>query len=231
VRASSNEGDIILDPFCGCGTAIAVAQKLNRRWIGIDITCLATGLIKHRLATAFGKVDFAVVGEPEALHEAQELAENDKFQFQCWALSLVKVPKVESKKGADKGIDGRIAIEDEHEGRKKIKHIIFSVKGGKNLTSSHVRDLRGVIEREDAAIGVLISLFEPTRDMRKEAASAGFYESIDGSKYPRIQLLTIEEMLAGKTYDAPRWAKSYSFKAAPKAKRKKEHRQKDFFEE
>jgi len=152
VRASSNEGDIILDPFCGCGTAIAAAQKLNRRWIGIDITHLAVTLIKHRLRDAFGEqVSYQVVGEPVSLPDAEELASTDPYQFQWWALGLVGARPVEQKKGADKGIDGRLYFHDEANG--KAKQIIFSVKAG-HTNVSHVRDLRGVLDRESAEIGV-----------------------------------------------------------------------------
>jgi len=146
IKASSNKGDMVLDPFCGCGTTIAVAQKLNRRWIGIDITHLAVALMKHRLKDMFGqKVNYKVVGEPVSLPDAKTLAENDKYQFQWWALGLVGARPVEQKKGADKGIDGRLYFHDESEGG-KTKQIIFSVKAG-HTGSGDVRDLRGVIER------------------------------------------------------------------------------------
>ena len=165
ISASSNEGDTVLDPFCGCGTAIAVAQRLDRRWIGIDITHLAVSLIKHRLASAFGEsAEFEVVGEPVSVPDAETLAQSDPYQFQWWALGLVGARPVDQKKGADKGIDGRIYFHDEAESG-KTKQIILSVKAGK-ASVAHVRDLRGVIDREKAVIGVLISLQEPTQPMR-----------------------------------------------------------------
>ena len=224
IRASSNEGDIVLDPFCGCGTAIAVAQRLNRRWIGIDITHLAVSLMKHRLSHAFGDtVEYEVIGEPVALSGAKELARDDPFQFQWWALGLVGARPVEQKKGADKGIDGRLFFHDEGP-KGKTKQTVFSVKAG-NVTLSQLRDLRGVVEREKAAMGVFISLNKPTAPMRKEAAGAGFYESPGWhKKYPRLQLITVGELLEGKKIEHPplRYADA-TFKKAPRAARQKGH--------
>lgn len=216
IRASSNEGDVVLDPFCGCGTAIAVAQRLKRRWIGIDITWLAIALIRNRLRDSFGDdVSYQVIGEPVSLTDAQALAEQDPFQFQYWALGLVGARPVEQKRGADKGIDGRIYFHDDPRG--KTKQIILSVKSG-HVNVSHVRDLRGVVEREQAQIGVLITLQEPTSPMRAEAASAGFYDSPWG-RHPRIQILTVADLLAGKRIDAPPLGQtSITFKKAPRAK-------------
>ena len=203
IRASSNEGDVVLDPFCGCGTAIAVAHRLKRRWIGIDITHLAVNLMKHRLQDTFGegvKDEYEVIGEPVDLQGASQLASEDPYQFQWWALGLVGARPVEQKKGADKGIDGRIYF---HEGDPAdVKQIILSVKAGANIGRHFVHELRGVLEREGAAIGVLITMEEPTRPMREEAASAGFYQSPWGT-HPRIQLLTVAELLAGRRIDAP----------------------------
>ena len=184
IESSSSPGGVVLDPFCGCGTTIAVAQRLGRRWIGIDVTALATTLIKTRLRDAFGDAArFHTVGEPITGDDAAELAASDPYQFQWWALSLVAARPVEEKKGADKGIDGRIYFHDEGQGG-KTKQIVLSVKAGK-VQVQHLRDLRGVIDREDAQIGVLISLQVPTKPMRVEAASAGFYESPWG-KHPRL---------------------------------------------
>ena len=206
IKASSNESDTVLDPFCGCGTAISVAQRLNRRWIGIDITHLAVGLIKKRLADAFGesvRSTYEVIGEPADLSGAQDLATNDPYQFQWWSLSLVGARPTEQKKGADRGIDGRLIFHDEPRGG-KTKQIIFSVKAG-HVQAAYIRDLRGVIEREDAQIGVLICMEAPTKPMRKEAAEAGFYKPPGlEDRFPRIQILTIEELLAGKQVEYPR---------------------------
>ena len=160
IAASSNEGDIVLDPFCGCGTTITSAQKLKRQWIGIDITNLAITLIRSRLTDTFaGNVEYEVIGEPVSLPDAAKLAADDPYQFQWWALGLVGARPVEETKGADKGIDGRIYF---HIGDGKTRQIILSVKAG-HVTVSHVRDLRGVLDREKADMGVLISLEEPTR--------------------------------------------------------------------
>ncbi len=203
LNASSNEGDTVLDPFCGCGTTIATAQNHKRKWIGIDITHLAISLIRHRLRDSFGdKVEFKTIGEPASLADARALAEsNDRFQFQWWALGLVGARPVEQKKGADHGIDGRLYFHDEGP-KGKTKQVILSVKSG-GVTVKDVRDLRGVVDREKAAIGVLITLEDTTRPMRSEAASAGFYSSPWGTKHPALQILTIQELLDGKKIDYP----------------------------
>lgn len=219
IKASSNEGDIVLDPFCGCGTAIAVAQKLNRRWIGIDVTHLAIGLIKQRLKDTHGESiasTYEVIGEPTSLPDAETLAHDDPYQFQWWALSLVGARPIEQKKGADRGIDGRLYFHDEAKGG-KTKQIILSVKAG-HTNVAHVRDLRGVIEREQAEIGVLISMEPPTKPMLKEAADAGFYQPPAlADRYPRLQILTIADLLSGKVIQFPRLLE-VTYKRAPKAK-------------
>jgi DNA modification methylase len=202
IKASSNEEDLILDPFCGCGTTIAVAQKLKRRWIGIDITHLAITLMKKRLLDAFGtEAKYNVVGEPTSLPDAAALAESDPYQFQWWALGLVGARPVEQKKGADKGIDGKIVFQGDAPGI--FENVEISVKAG-HVTTNHVRDLRGVVERDKAAIGVLISMEDSTKPMQTEAVTAGFYESKTwGKQYPKIQLLTIAELLSGKKIEMP----------------------------
>ena len=217
IQASSNDGDVVLDPFCGCGTAVASAQKLGRRWIGIDVTHLAIGLIKTRLRDAFGDAaQFTVIGEPTTAEDAAELAATDRYQFQWWALGLVGARPVDQKKGADKGIDGRLYF---HDGGKQTRQIIFSVKGG-HLKATDLRDLRGVIDREKADIGVLLSFETPTKLMRQEAASAGFYTSPWG-KHARLQLLTVAELLAGAQIHYPKTAGvNQTFKRAPKLKKK-----------
>lgn len=225
VSASTDEGDVVLDPFCGCGTTITASQKLNRRWIGIDITNLAITLIRSRLADTFGgAVEYEVIGEPVSLPDAAKLARDDPYQFQWWALGLVGARPVEEKKGADKGVDGHIYF---HVGDGQTRQIILSVKAG-HVSVSHVRDLRGVLDREKADIGVLISLEESTAPMRKEAASAGFYASPWG-KHARLQLVTVEDLLTGKTIDRPPIQTSLTFKRAPKAAPKvRERRRLDF---
>lgn len=218
LSVSSNRGDTVLDPFCGCGTTIAAAQKLGRRWIGIDVTHLAIGLIRTRLRDTYGagiEKSYKVIGEPEDLSGATQLANDDKYQFQWWALGLVGARPIEEKKGADKGIDGRLFFHDEGASG-STKSIVFSVKGG-HLKATDVRDLRGVVDREKAAIGVLITLDEPSKPMRVEAASADFYVSPWGTRHPRLQILTIKELLAGKRVDYPAGNHTnVTFKKAPK---------------
>jgi DNA modification methylase len=218
ISASSNEGDVVLDPFCGCGTATVAAQTLGRRWIGIDITHLAITLIKTRLKDSFGLVagkDYEVIGEPVAVPDAEALAATDPWQFQWWALGLVGARPTEQKTGADKGIDGRLYFHDEPGAQ--TKQVILSVKAG-HTSSPHVRDLRGVVEREGAALGVLISMQEPTSHMRTEAAAAGFYDSPWGGSYPRLQILTVAQLLAGERIDYPNVeGMDRTFKKAPKA--------------
>ena len=221
IKASSNEGELVLDPFCGCGTTIAVAQRLSRRWIGIDITHLAITVMKHRLRDAFGEqVAYRVIGEPTSVPDAATLAAEDPYQFQWWALGLVGARPVEQKKGADKGVDGRLYFHDEAEGG-KTKQVILSVKAG-STGVAHMHELRGVTEREKAEIGVLITMQEPTQPMRTEAASGGFYASPGwGGNYPRLQILTVAELLGGKGIAMPPIRQvSKTFKKAPRAKGK-----------
>ena len=221
IKSSSNESDTVLDPFCGCGTTIAVAQRLNRKWIGIDITHLAINLIKNRLRHGFPDIPpkemYEVVGEPVDVNGARQLAEdNDRFQFQSWALGLVYARPHEQRKGSDQGIDGRLYFHDEGEGG-STKQIILSVKSG-HVSVKDVRDLRGVIEREKAEIGVLLTLEDATKPMRTEAAAAGFYKSLyDENKYPRLQILTIAELLEGKSIGYPQHGHNVTFKRAPRA--------------
>jgi DNA modification methylase len=200
IESSSNPGDLVLDPFCGCGTTVDAAEGLGREWIGIDITHLAVNLIKHRLQDLHPGVVFDVVGEPTDMAGAQELASSDAYQFQWWALGLVGARPADQKKGADKGVDGRLFFHDEQGG--KTKQVVISVKSG-HVTVSQIRDLRGVMEREEVALGAFITMQAPTKPMRVEAAEAGFYDAPWGQKYPRLQILTIEELLAGKRIDMP----------------------------
>jgi DNA modification methylase len=217
IKVSSDEGATVLDPFCGCGTAVAVAQRLNRRWIGIDITHLAIGLIRHRLISAFGHAiveTFEVIGEPTDLAGARALSLTNRFQFQCWALG--RVGARHGGKGADRGIDGKLDFHDEPQGG-KTKQIIFSVKSGK-VGVGDVRDLCAVVGRENAEMGVLITLESDTRPMRTEASGAGLYKSPWGT-HPRIQILTVAEILSGEGIDMPPLRQvDRTFKKAPRAK-------------
>ncbi len=196
IQASSNPGDIVLDPFCGCGTAVHAAQKLGRQWIGIDITHLAIALIEKRLKDAFPGIQFTVEGTPKDLDGARDLANRDKYQFQWWACSLVNAQPYKGKqKGADSGIDGQIFFTDLEKGKPAIKKIIVSVKGGENVGAAMMRDLVGTVQRTKAEIGLLVTLTSPTKPMEKEAAAAGFYRAGNGRDYPRIQILTIDDLL------------------------------------
>ncbi len=209
--ASSNVGDVVLDPFCGCGTAVHAAQKLDRQWIGIDITHLAISLVERRLKDAFPTIQFAVHGTPKDIEGAHDLAKRDKYQFQWWAVSLIEAqPYGGKKKGADGGIDGLIYFRS---GAKTTERAIVSVKGGENVGVPMIRDLKGVLEREKAPIGVFLTLAVPTRPMEKEAASAGFY-TLGGRQYPRLQIITIEQALRGTKPAIPLVDTGAAFKRA-----------------
>jgi DNA modification methylase len=215
IGASSNEGDLVLDPFCGCGTTIAVAERLNRRWIGIDITYLAISLMKTRLQDAFaGELSpYEVIGDPKDFWSAKALAEENRFQFEWWAVGKVGAyPAQDKKKGADSGIDGIIKFFDDKSG--KPKKIIVQVKSG-NVQVNQIRDLMGVVKREKAVIGVFITLNSPTKPMEIEAVREGFYipEHFPKDRYPRIQILTIEDILKEASIQYPRLADA-TFKTA-----------------
>jgi site-specific DNA-methyltransferase (adenine-specific) len=217
IKASSNDGDVVLDPFCGCGTALVAAQKLNRRWIGIDITHLAITLMRNRLKDSFG-IDAEVVGEPVDLASAKTLARQDRYQFQWWALGLIKArPLGEKKKGADKGIDGVIQFIDDPTG--KPKRAVVQVKSG-HVAVNAIRELKAVAAHD--ALGIFITLEPPTVPMQTEAIGAGFYHSPGWDKdYPKIQILTIEELLHGKIVDMPPQTQtSVTFTKAPKVSKK-----------
>ena len=225
IQASTNPDDTVLDPFCGCGTTIAAAQKLGRRWLGIDITYLSISLQKYRLKAAFaiepGK-GYQVVGEPVDIHSARQLSIDDRYQFQWWALSLVQARPLggdsgskQGKKGADKGIDGVINFIDGAKG--EARRVLVQVKSG-TVSSRDIRDLVGTVDREKAAIGVFITLDTASRPMITEATSAGFYRSpLWGRDYPKIQIFTIATLLDGAKVNMPQ---SYgTFQQAPKEKK------------
>lgn len=224
INASSNPGDVVLDPFSGCGTAIAAAQHLGRNWIGIDITHLAIAMHKARLKDMYNLtagVDYRVVGEPEDLDGARQLARDDRYQFQWWALSLIQARPVggveggKGKKGADTGIDGIIPFIEDNTG--KMMRVMVQVKSG-HVKSGDIRDLRGVLDREkDAPLAVFITLEKPTADMTREAATAGFYQSKIWGTFPRLQILTIEEILNGAAVKMP--TRSMAFKKAERVKK------------
>jgi DNA modification methylase len=195
IRSSSNEGDLVLDPFCGCGTAIAVANKLQRRWIGIDVTHLALNLVRERLkGTAF-----EVHGEPTDLRGARQLAQDDPAQFRWWILGRVGA-RPAAYGNEEGGVDGEISFPVASSMNGNGRGVI-SVRSGP-LGAKTVRDLRALASRHDAAIGVMLTLHQPTEAMLGEAARAGYHESPDG-RHPRLQILTAEEVLRGRGIDAP----------------------------
>jgi site-specific DNA-methyltransferase (adenine-specific) len=213
IAASSREGDLVLDPFCGCGTAVHAAQKMGRRWIGIDITHLAITLIEKRLKAAFHGAVFAVEGTPKDLAAARDLAARDKYQFQWWAVSMVDaMPFGGRKKGADGGIDGIIYFRPE--GRRTEKALV-SVKGGANVGVGMIRDLHSAMEREKAPIGTFITATPPTSVMLREAAAVGvFHSAATGRSYPRLQIITLEELLQGKQPSIPLVDSAAAFRSA-----------------
>ena len=218
INASSNEGDIVLDPFCGCGTATAAAERLKRRWIGIDITHLAITLIRHRLNDAFGGKlrQYQVIGVPEDLAGAAALAQENRYQFEWWALGLVDArPAGDKRKGADSGVDGYINFFDDNSG--KAKRIVVQVKSG-HVERSQIATLNSDREREKAEIGLFITLERPTNPMAQEALSAGFYEPehFSNHRFPRVQILTIEGLLEGVEAQYPRFAPRATFRRAPR---------------
>ena len=202
IAASSDEGDLILDPFCGCGTAVHAAQKLGRKWIGIDVTHLAIGLIERRMQAAFPGISFSVEGTPKDLASAEDLAGRDKYQFQWWAVSMVDaMPFGGKKKGADGGIDGLIYFRPD--GR-KTERAIVSVKGGANVGVQMIRDLHSVMTREKAPAGVFITRNAPTKAMAREAAAVGVFRAeATGRNYPRLQIITLADLFDGKRPDIP----------------------------
>ncbi len=240
IQASSNEGDLVLDPFCGCGTTIAVAERLKRNWIGIDVTYVSVDLMERRLIDMFtpnrnvndleripvpkrrqalkeywskgadalsmemqtGLRPYEVIGDPKDVASARFLAENDKYQFEWWAIRMIGAQGKEYKKGADRGIDGIISFPD---GVQEYKRAVISVKGGNSTPANALRDLRGTMERERAVSGVLITLVPPTSAMKREIADAGRWSStLDPSKsFPVLQVLTAQDLLDGKMPDIP----------------------------
>ena len=210
IQASSNEGDVVLDPFCGCGTAVAVAERLGRRWTGIDITHLAISLMKYRLHNTFGEQlsEYDVVGAPldvaSARALAQESAHDGRYQFEYWALGLVDArPGHDRRKGADAGVDGYVNFFDDDSG--KAKSVLVQVKSG-HVQRGVIATLKGDMEREKAEMGLLVTLEPPTKPMMDEALEAGFYvpEHFPDRQFPRVQIATIEDLLSGNGPDVPR---------------------------
>ncbi len=200
IEASSDKGDTVLDPFCGCGTTIVAAHKAQRRWIGIDVTWLAIDLVKKRLQDSYGKQakdTYIIYGNPYDVASAQALADSSKKEFEIWALSLIGAAPRER----DGGVDGLLSIVEDKD---KSTKVIAQVKGGKSLNPGMVRDLIGTVEKEKAAIGLLITLEEPTSGMKELAIHAGSYNSrIWNMSYPRIQIRTISDLLGSKPFELP----------------------------
>ena len=202
ISASSNPGDVVLDPFCGCGTAVDAAQALGREWVGIDVSYLAVDLIDKRLQHTYGEAiasTYDIVGIPRDLDGARALFAHNPFDFERWAVSLVYGQPNEKQVG-DKGIDGIIRF---HTGR-TTERMIVSVKGGKNLTAAMVRELKGTVETQKAAMGIIVTLEPPTRGMIDAVQHSGIYTMpSNGQQFPLVQAITVEELLAGKRPDMP----------------------------
>jgi site-specific DNA-methyltransferase (adenine-specific) len=217
IKASSNEGDVVLDPFCGCGTTVNVAERLHRRWIGVDITYLAINLIKRRLHDSFSPEElapFEVIGLPADATSAAALAEVNRHQFEWWALDMVEAaPAQDKKKGADRGVDGVIYFQEKDDG--PYHKIIVQVKSG-HVSAKEVRELEGTRKQEKAAIAALLTLNPPTRPMREAALAVEPYvpERFPELSFPRLQIFTISELFAGKQLEYPRWVPPKTFKKA-----------------
>ncbi|MCX6646519.1 MAG: DNA methyltransferase [bacterium] len=197
ISASSSEGDIVLDPFCGCGTALYAAQKLNRNWIGIDITHIAIGLIERRLKDAF-RTTLKIFGLPEDLNGAKDLFSRDPWQFEAWAVTRIPGIIPNERKGADRGVDGFGWIQTE---KGKYAKILVQVKGGSHKGSAMIRDFKGTLQREKADAGIFVVMESYTKEMKKEAASAGRFTGKEGLfkfDIPKIQIFTIGEYFEGK---------------------------------
>jgi DNA modification methylase len=204
ISASSNPGDVILDPFCGCGTAVDAAEKLERQWIGIDITHLSIDLIERRMKDRYPELKtkgaFKVLGVPQDFESAEKLARERPDQFEKWAVTRIPSARPYKIRGADSGIDGILLFKQD---AKAHKRIILSVKGGKNIGPSMIRDLKGVMEREqDCAMGLFISLYEPTQAMKTEAVNAGFHEW-GGRRLPKLQIVTVKDIFEGRMPSLP----------------------------
>jgi site-specific DNA-methyltransferase (adenine-specific) len=220
---------VILDSFCGCGTAISVAEKMNRRWIGVDITHLAIALIRHRLQYAFGSqlALYEVKGDPKDVAGAKALAELDRYQFEWWALGLVAAcPAHDRKKGADRGVDGYIPFFIDNSGT--TKRAVVQVKSG-HVTRSQIGDLNSARIREKADLAVFVTLERATKQMEREASVAGFYEVDYSRRVPRMQILTIDELLDGRAPELPSLAVVDTYRKPPTHQKGRQPLQGDLF--
>lgn len=205
IKASSDEGDWVLDPFCGCGTTVAVAQRLRRNWTGIDISMQAINVIVDRLKAHFNNIKINIDGIPMDYEGALSLANRDKFAFQDWAITLVGAypPSGITTKGADRGIDGLILFnEGTSTENSQLKKVVVQVKGG-GSSRRDVATLKGDTEREDSPMGILITINDPTPEMKREAALAGEYQYSQNVGFPKIQLLSIRDWFDGKNVKLP----------------------------
>ena len=200
IDSTCPKGGLVLDPFAGCGTTIAAAQALSRRWIGIDITSLAIEIVEKRLA-GMGASSYKLIGKPTSVQDARKLAEQDHKEFELWANALLGSVPWQEKKGSDGGIDGMVTWFENLD--PTPRRMIVSVKGGKSVGVAMIRELTQVVTREQAHMGCLVSIAPPTKPMRAEAAGAGAYKDDDGNEYQRIQLITVAELLDGQRLVAP----------------------------
>lgn len=205
ITASSKPGAVVLDPFCGCGTTIDAAIRLKRNWIGIDVTYIAVDLIEKRLLHSYGqnvKSTYKILGIPRDLGGAQALFMQSPFDFERWAVSLVNAQPNEKQVG-DKGIDGVARFPLDMKGN--VGRILVSVKGGKTIGPPFVRDLVGTVESQKAQMGVLISMAEPTKGVMDAVNHGGTYThpGSDNAKYPKVQVITVAELLQGKRPKMP----------------------------
>ncbi len=211
LAASSNEDDVVLDPFCGCGTTLHAAAKHKRKWIGIDVTHLAIGLIQRRLKDSFPTLPFIVIGVPKDIGGARALAQSDKYEFQKWALSMIEAqPFKGGKKGGDGGVDGYLYFKPDG---KKTEKAVVSVKGGASLNPAMVKDLIVTVEQEGAKMGVFLTLEPPTKGMITQAAAAGVYKTDYGS-FPKIQIITVEQLFEVNNPLRMPWQDKSGFKTA-----------------
>lgn len=199
IAASSNPGDVVLDPFCGCGTAVDAAEKLGRQWIGIDVTHLAIGMIEDRMRSGYPGIRFQTIGVPKDLASAEKLAADDPHQFQQWVCWQVGgFPR--DKKGGDKGVDGWFNYLND---AGRIETGVISVKAGDNVNPNMVRDLGRVMARDKHRFGLFVMKGMPTRGMRDEAASHGLVEmhyggdTAAGQRFPALQFVTLAELMMG----------------------------------
>lgn len=232
IRASTNEGDIVLDSFCGCGTTISVAEQLNRKWIGMDITYQSISLILKRLEEHFGintLKNIEINGVPQDFDSAVALAhkqdDRTRKEFEKWAVLAFSNNRaiIHEKKGGDKGIDGISYVVDSEDNKEVVKEVLFSVKSNAILSPAVIRDLNGTIEREKAVMGYFITLY-PMENLVRESKKYGVYDNkLFGHSYPKIEVVTVDDILQGKTMKLPT-----SLEVLKKAELKMKGNQEDF---